>query len=45
MLVEEFMIMHHKSTTYYPQGNGQAESINKTLGTILAELINANQTY
>jgi hypothetical protein len=22
LLVQEFMIPHHKSTTYYPQGNG-----------------------
>jgi hypothetical protein len=25
LMVEEFTIIHHKSTTYYPQGNGQAE--------------------
>ncbi len=35
ILVEEFMIAHHKSTTYYPQGNRQVESTNKTLGKIL----------
>jgi hypothetical protein len=22
LLLQEFMITHHKSTTYYPQGNG-----------------------
>jgi hypothetical protein len=33
------MITHHKSTTYYPQGNGQVESINKTLGRLLAKMI------
>ncbi len=37
------MIVHHKSTTYYPQGNGQVESINKNLGKILAKLINVNR--
>jgi hypothetical protein len=42
ILVEEFMIVHHNSTTYYPQGNGQAESTNKTLGKILAKLIYVN---
>ncbi len=42
MLMAEFMIVHHKLTIYYPQGNGQAESINKTLGKSLAKLINAN---
>jgi hypothetical protein len=42
MLVVEFMIVHHKSTTYYPQGNGQAKSTNKTLRKILAKLVNVN---
>ncbi len=42
MLVVEFMIVHHKSTTYYPQWNGQVELINKTLGKSLAKLVNAN---
>jgi hypothetical protein len=40
----KFTIVHHKSTTYYPQGNGQVESINKNLGKILAKLINVNHT-
>jgi hypothetical protein len=44
ILVEEFMISHHKSTTYYSQGNEQAELTNKTLGKILAKLVNAKQT-
>jgi transposase InsO family protein len=44
ILVEEFIIVHHKSTTYYPQRNGQVESINKTLGKILTKLINVNHT-
>jgi hypothetical protein len=43
ILVEEFKISHHKSNIYYLQGNGQAESTNKTLGKILAKLVNANQ--
>ncbi len=38
------MISHHKSTTYYSQGNEQADLTNKTLGKILAKLANANQT-
>jgi hypothetical protein len=42
VLVEEFMIVHHKSTTYYLQRNGQVELINKTLGIFLAKLINVN---
>jgi hypothetical protein len=40
--VEEFMIVHHKLTTYYPQGNGQVELTNKTMGNILAKLVNVN---
>jgi hypothetical protein len=36
------MISHHKSTLSYPQRNMQTESTNKTLGTILAKLVNAN---
>jgi hypothetical protein len=44
MLVKTFMISHHKSTTYYLQGNGQAKLTHKTLGKILAKLVNANWT-
>ncbi len=40
ILVVKFMIVHHKSTTYYPQGNGQDESTNETLEKILAKLVN-----
>ncbi len=36
------MISHHKSTLSYPQRNMQTESTHKTLGTILAKLVNAN---
>jgi hypothetical protein len=32
------------STTYYPQGNGQAESIFKVLGTLLTKLVSENKT-
>jgi len=42
ILVEELMIVHHKSTTYYPRRNRQAKSINKTLGKILAKLVDVN---
>jgi hypothetical protein len=34
---------HVNSTTYYPQGNGQAESTNKVLGTLLTKLVNENR--
>ncbi len=43
ILVEECMITHKKSTTYYPQGNGQVKSTNKTLGKILTKLVNTNK--
>jgi hypothetical protein len=38
------MITHHKSTTYYPQGNGQEKSTNKMLKHILMKLVNVNLT-
>jgi hypothetical protein len=38
------MIQHQKSTTYYPQGNGQAKLTNKVLKAILTKIVNANQT-
>jgi hypothetical protein len=37
------MITHHKSTTYYLQGNDQVKSTNKTLKQILIKLVNVNQ--
>ena len=39
-LTETYFITHKKSTTYYPQGNGQAESTNKVIGSMLAKLVN-----
>jgi hypothetical protein len=41
--VQEFMITHHKSTTYYPHGNGQANSTNKMLKQVLIKLMNVNR--
>lgn len=38
-LLEEFMILHKKSAPYHPQGNGQAESTNKILCTMLTKVI------
>jgi hypothetical protein len=38
------MISHHKSTTYYLQGNEQVEFTNKTFGKILTKFVHANQT-
>jgi hypothetical protein len=33
-------VKHFTSSTYYPQGNGQAESMNKNLVKILKRIIN-----
>ena len=37
------MILHWKSTTYYPQANGQAESTNKVIKIALTKMVNANR--
>jgi transposase InsO family protein len=42
-LTNHFVMKHVNSTTYYPQGNGQAESTNKVLGTLLTKLISENR--
>ena len=44
VLTQEFMILHWKSTTYYPQANGQAEITNKVIKVALTKMVNANQT-
>jgi hypothetical protein len=44
ILTKEFMILHRRSTTYYPQANGQAENTNKVLKTVLTKMVNANRT-
>jgi hypothetical protein len=44
MLTMKFMKNHKKATTYYPQGNGQAENTNKMLEGILKKIINSNYT-
>jgi hypothetical protein len=41
-LIDHFLLKHMKSTTYYPQGNGQVESINKVFGTPLTKLVSEN---
>jgi hypothetical protein len=43
-LTNHYAIVHKKSTVYYPQANGLAESTNKTLQNILRKIINENQT-
>ena len=38
-----YAVVHKKSTPYYPQANGLAESTNKTLQTILKKIVNENR--
>ena len=42
-LMDNHVIKHRTSTVYYPQGNGQAESTNKTLINMLRRFIHANK--
>jgi hypothetical protein len=43
-LTDHFLMKHVNSTTYYPQGNGQAKFINKVLKTPLIKLVSENKT-
>ena len=43
-LTDHYTVVHRKSTPYYPQANGLAESTNKTLQTILKKIVNENRT-
>ncbi len=43
-LADHFLMKHVNSTIYYPQGNGQAKSINKVFGTLLTKLVTENKT-
>ncbi|MCO5603819.1 hypothetical protein L7F22_057972 [Adiantum nelumboides] len=38
-LLDEFMVIHWKSAPYHPQANGQAESTNKILVTVLTKIV------
>jgi hypothetical protein len=42
-LTNHFLLKHMNFTTYYPQGNGQVDSTNKILGTLLTKLVNDNK--
>ena len=39
-----YAVVHKRSTPYYPQTNGLAESTNKTLQNILWKIVNENRT-
>ena len=43
-LTQHYAVVHKKSTPYYPQANGLAESTNKTLQNILKKIVNENRT-
>ena len=43
-LTEHYVVVHKKSTSYYPQANRLAESTNKTLQNILRKIVNENRT-
>lgn len=45
VLTKIFMILHKRSTTYYPQENGQAESTSKVFKIMITKMVNANRTY
>jgi hypothetical protein len=42
-LTQHYAVVH-RSTVYYPRGNGLAESTNKTLQMILQKIVEANRT-
>ena len=43
-LLDEFMVIHKKSAPYHPQANGQAESSNKILCTVLTKIVSNSRT-
>ena len=43
-LLDEFMVIHKKSAPYHPQANGQAESSNKILCTVLTKIVGNSRT-
>ena len=43
-LLAEFMVIHKRSAPYHPQANGQAESTNKTLCTVLTKIVGQSRT-
>jgi len=37
-VMKQYKIWHRKSTPYHPQANGQVESMNKVIGSILTKM-------
>jgi hypothetical protein len=44
ILTYHFLLQHMTSTIYYPQGNEQAKSTNKVIGSLFTKLVNENCT-
>ena len=44
ILTKTFIVLHCKSTIYYPQANGQAENTNKVIKSTFTKMANANRT-
>ncbi|MCO5602801.1 hypothetical protein L7F22_056940 [Adiantum nelumboides] len=42
-LLDEFMVIHQKSSPYHPQANGQAENTNKILVTVLTKTVSESR--
>ncbi len=42
-LINHFMLKHVNSTTYCPQGNGHAKSINKFIVNLVTKLVSENK--
>jgi hypothetical protein len=42
-LIDHLILKHISFIVYYPQGNGQVQSINKVLGTLFTKLVNENR--
>jgi hypothetical protein len=42
-IIKYFWLKNDNSTTYYPQGNGQAKSTNKIIDRLLTNLINVKR--
>lgn len=42
VLIEHFLLRYTTSTTYYPQGNGHAQSKKKVVDQLLQKLVNYN---